>query len=275
MSLPSLSYMDKVMKNVIAIPAFQDNYIWAISNSDNSSVLVVDPGDPLPVLNFLKANKLSLAGILLTHHHADHSAGILPLCTHFKSIPVYGPAQEKKPVAGVTHFVHEKEVISLPSFMSFQVFDIPGHTQGHIAYGGSNSLFCGDTLFACGCGRLFEGTPTQMYHSLDKIKKLSKNTLIYCGHEYTLSNIAFAKTVDPDNEMIRKREAYVKQQRAQGLPSLPVLLAEELETNPFLRCDNQAIIDSVRKHSHSPWPHPDPILIFAYLRQWKDNFTLS
>ncbi len=258
------------MNKIIAIPAFKDNYIWALHSLDGSQVVVVDPGTAEPVLDYLRKNELALSAIFVTHHHWDHSGGVAGLLEHFPDIPVYGPANEK--VEGTTKAVKENDVISLDAFqLEFRVMDIPGHTLGHIAFVGPSLLFCGDTLFSCGCGRIFEGTPSQMYHSLEKIKNLNKNTLIYCGHEYTLANIAFAQTVTPHNKALTKRLMEVKDLRAQNLPSLPVSLQVECDTNPFLRCKETEIMDAVQNHSHTKLT--TSVDIFTHLREWKNNFT--
>ncbi len=257
------------MNKIIAIPAFKDNYIWAIHSLEGSQLVVVDPGSADPVLEYLQTNNLTLSAILVTHHHWDHSGGVVALLKQFPNIQVYGPANEK--VEGLTKGVKENDVISLEAHqLELRVIDIPGHTLGHIAFVGSSLLFCGDTLFSCGCGRIFEGTPNQMYHSLEKIKNLSKNTLVYCGHEYTLANIAFAQTADPHNKALAKRLIDVQNLRAQNLPSLPVSLQMECETNPFLRCEAPEIVNAVQNYSHAKLS--SSIDIFAQLREWKNNY---
>jgi len=258
------------VNHIIPIPAFKDNYIWAMVKVNGTGIAVIDPGDAKPVLTYLHNNQLSLNAILITHHHWDHSGGIAALSDQFKNIPVYGPASENIP--GLTHPVKEGDIIALPAFaLSLNVYDIPGHTLGHVAYYGSEMLFCGDTLFSCGCGRLFEGTPTQMVASLDKIKKLPLNTQIYCGHEYTLANLAFAQTVEPQNAYIAAKIAAVKSLRAQNYPTLPVTLASELQTNPFLRCTEPTVIKAVEQHTNLTLH--SPIDVFTHLRAWKDQFV--
>jgi hydroxyacylglutathione hydrolase len=257
------------MNKIVAIPAFKDNYIWAVHSLEGSQIVVVDPGAADPVFDYLQNNNLTLTGILVTHHHWDHSGGVPDLMSQFPEIKAYGPAQEK--VAGLTHLVKENDEISFAEFgLDLHVIDIPGHTLGHIAYVGHDILFCGDTLFSCGCGRIFEGTPAQMYHSLDKIKKLSKNTQIYCGHEYTLANMTFAQLVEPKNKALYARQKIVKDLRLRSLPSLPVTLATELETNPFLRCNEMSVVSSVQKHVKATVT--DPVSVFAHLREWKNHF---
>jgi len=180
---------------VIPLRAFKDNYVWTLRNA--RCAVVVDPGESRPVLDYLAAEKLQLVAILATHHHQDHVGGIAEILeTH--AVPVYGPRGE--PITTLTHPVGGGDKVALPELgLAFEVLDIPGHTRAHIAYYGSNMLFCGDTLFACGCGRVFEGTPQQLYASLAKLAALPDDTLVYCGHEYTLANIGFAKAVEPDN----------------------------------------------------------------------------
>ncbi|MBS0290509.1 MAG: hydroxyacylglutathione hydrolase [Proteobacteria bacterium] len=257
------------MANIIAIPAFKDNYIWAIHSLEGSNLIVVDPGSADPVLEYLHSNNLNLQSILITHHHWDHTGGILALKKHYPHIQVYGPLKEK--IDGLTHPLQENQKLSFPSFdMTLTVMDIPGHTLGHIAYFSSNHLFCGDTLFSCGCGKIFEGTPAQMANSLEKIKKLSVNTQIYCGHEYTFSNIAFAQKVEPNNLALKARLNEVLKFQQQKLPTLPVSLESELRTNPFLRCQEKEVIQSVQDY----WGISlcSPLDIFAKLREWKNQF---
>jgi hydroxyacylglutathione hydrolase len=176
-------------------------------------------------------------------------------------------------VQGVTTAVKEGEYYSFPGFdLDLNVMDIPGHTLGHIAFFNDSVLFCGDTLFSCGCGRVFEGTPAQMYHSLEKIKKITGKAQVFCGHEYTLANIAFAQNVEPHNVALTKRLDEVKKLRQQNLPSLPVLLETEFQTNPFLRCQEQSVIDALENHYKVKML--DPIMVFAHLREWKNQFTV-
>jgi hydroxyacylglutathione hydrolase len=211
---------------------------------------------------------LRLAAILVTHRHGDHVEGIPELLAN-DSVPVFGPAQERIP--GMTHPVAGGDSIELPHpALTFAVLDVPGHTLGHIAYYGGNSLFCGDTLFACGCGRLFEGTPRQMYDSLQKLAALPAETQVYCAHEYTLSSIRFAKAVEPGNQALLEREARDKASVAAGRPTLPSTLALEKLTNPFLRCDQPEVVSSTRRHAGTALS--DPVVVFATLRAWKDRF---
>lgn len=235
---------------------------------------MVDPGDASPVLDYLRKEKLQLVAILNTHHHNDHVGGNAGLLREFK-VPVYGPEHESIPT--VTHRLREcsneseEGAAYLPEFsLSLRVLDIPGHTAGHIAYYGANLLFCGDTLFACGCGRLFEGTAQQMVNSLEKLADLPNETLIYCGHEYTLNNIRFARAVEPDNKALAERERTVEKLRKQNMPTLPSNIAIEKETNPFLRCDEPEVIQSASNYAGKALT--DRVSVFAAIRDWKDHY---
>ena len=253
---------------VSAIPAFTDNYLWLIH--DDQHAAVVDPGDAAPVLAALKAKNLQLDAILLTHHHADHVGGVQDLLQKF-DVPVYGPANEK--IASITNKLHQADRVQLASpAISFSVIDVPGHTAGHIAYFSDEQawLFCGDTLFAGGCGRLFEGTAAQMTQSLAKLSALPDSTLVYCAHEYTLSNLRFALAAEPDNSALQQRFILEEQRRTRGEATVPSVLGLEKSTNPFLRNQESAIIDLLitqgRLHSR------DPVEAFAALREWKNTF---
>src|SRR5438477_4209354 len=202
---------------IVPISAFKDNYVWTLRNERHAAV--VDPGEARPVLAYLAREKLELAAILATHHHADHVGGIADLRARFE-VPVYGPKHE--PIPTLTRPVAEGDTVEVPRLgVKFSVLDIPGHTRAHIAYYGAGALFCGDTLFACGCGRLFEGTADQMYASLGKLAALPDDTKVYCGHEYTLANIGFAKAVEPGNRALGEREARDRKLRDAGRPTLP------------------------------------------------------
>ncbi|MDR3492718.1 MAG: hydroxyacylglutathione hydrolase [Gammaproteobacteria bacterium] len=256
------------MINIIPIPAFKDNYIWLLVNSINHHCIIVDPGDALPVIDVIKQHNLILDAILITHHHNDHSGGIKQLIELYP-VPVYGPAQEH--ITGVDHLLHEHDEIYFENLaMKFLIFDIPGHTKGHIAFYSTGMLFCGDTLFSAGCGRLFEGTAEQMFHSLSKITSLPTDTLIYCAHEYTLSNLRFAQCVEPNNIHINEAIALANQLGEQNLPTLPSVLYKELLMNPFLRCHADSVINSVNHHNGEQLS--DPVNIFQALRTWKDTF---
>ncbi|HEY6242047.1 MAG TPA: hydroxyacylglutathione hydrolase [Burkholderiales bacterium] len=251
---------------VIPLRAFKDNYVWTLRNAHFAAV--VDPGEARPVLDYLAAEKLRLVAILATHHHQDHVGGIAELLeTH--AVPVYGPRGE--PIATLTHPVAGGDRVAVEELgVAFEVLDIPGHTRAHIAYYGSNMLFCGDTLFACGCGRAFEGTPQQLYASLEKLAALPDDTLVYCGHEYTLANIGFARVVEPDNPALLEREASDARLRRENRPTLPSTIAREKATNPFLRVQRPAVIESANKYLGRRLS--DPSAVFAALRQWKNQF---
>ena len=258
------------------IPAFDDNYIWCIHDGD--SALVVDPGDASPVLQYLKQENLFLKGILVTHHHADHTGGILQLLQLLgSSIPVYGPAGDDIP--GRTQVVIEGDKVEIASpRISLEVYEVPGHTLSHIAYFANMQanivepmLFCGDTLFASGCGRLFEGTPTQMSQSLAKFMALPKNTLVFCTHEYTLSNIRFALTVEPNNANLITWAQTAKSLREQNLPTLPSTIGQELQVNPFMRCDQADVIAAACEVAKRPTLESSAAVLAA-IRAWKDRF---
>ena len=256
------------MLTVLNVPAFQDNYLWVIH--DGSHAAVVDPGDARPVLAALSAHGLSLHAILLTHHHADHVGGVSELLQHF-AVPVYGPRGES--IAQITHPLSEGDNITIPKLgLGLRVLDVPGHTRGHIAYfsAAQSWLFCGDTLFAGGCGRLFEGTPEQMANSLGKLASLPDSTAVYCAHEYTLSNLRFALEVDPGNEELRTRYPAEQARREQGLPTIPSSIGLEKATNPFLRFRRPEIADHLISSGHLS--SREPIAVFAALREWKNSY---
>ena len=252
--------------SISPIPAFRDNYIWALHNTRYA--VVVDPGDAEPVFAFLRQHGLDLAAILVTHHHHDHTSGIADL-TRTDTIPVYGPASES--ITGVRCPVSDNQSIHIPELdLQFDVLAVPGHTSGHVAYHTPGHLFCGDVLFGCGCGRIFEGTPQQMYASLQRLAHLPPKTLFYSAHEYTLGNIAFALTLEPDNPDLVKRARNDRDKISRHLPTLPGTIAAELATNPFLRC-NQPVI--VRRASQaSGRTELTDAEVFAILRTMKNEF---
>lgn len=252
--------------DIHALRAFDDNYIWLLRRGRH--VAVVDPGDEAPVLRYLEAEHAALAAILLTHHHGDHAGGVAGLLARHP-VPVFGPAKEA--IAGISRPLHEGDRADLPELDgSLRVIDVPGHTCGHVAYYGQGALFCGDTLFACGCGRLFEGTAAQMWASLGKLAALPADTQVYCAHEYTQANIRFALAVEPGNDALQARAARVAGQRAQGRATVPFTLAEELATNPFLRSALPAVATAAERHCGARLNGPAEV--FAALREWRNGF---
>lgn len=256
--------------SIVPIPAFADNYIWAMVTDDHC--VVVDPGDAAPVEAFLAARGLTLDAILVTHHHADHVGGVAALNAQ-RNLPVYGPAAED--IACVTCALSEGDEVALPQFVEepFRVIEVPGHTRGHIAYVSGDILFCGDTLFAAGCGRLFDGTAAQLHHSLSRLAALPESTLVYCTHEYTLSNLRFALAVDGDNAALIERSFVEQEKRARSEPTLPSMIALERATNPFLRCQTPSVTRSAQAHANlSAADASNTVQVFAALRQWKNEF---
>lgn len=252
--------------DIYPLCSFQDNYIWLIQLG--SEAILVDPGEAEVVLQYLNKNHLTLKAILITHHHADHIGGVHQIKMHYP-VPVYGPQLEAGAI--VTHPVQAGSKITLSTHnWTLTVLELPGHTLGHIGYYDGINLFSGDVIFGAGCGRIFEGTPPQMLHSLSQIAQLPPTTKIYCAHEYTLSNIDFARHVDPENNALKNRENFVKAQRAQHIPSVPLLLDEELATNPFLRYRDQSIHKAVEQHYGVSIHHS--LKTFTLLRLWKNQY---
>jgi hydroxyacylglutathione hydrolase len=260
------------MMNLVALPAFADNYIWMLH--DGAGAAVVDPGDAAPVHAALDELGLELRAILVTHHHGDHVGGVNSLRARLRG-PVFGPASESIPAP--FEALRENNLIKVLG-LHFKVLDVPGHTAGHIAYtqvqdahsgGEAPLLFCGDTLFSAGCGRLFEGTPVQMVASLAKLAALPGNTRVCCTHEYTLANLRFAAAVEPENEVLAIHTKHCLSLRSTGQPTLPSSLALELQINPFLRCTEAAVAASAQVHgAHAD----DPLSVFTTLREWKNHY---
>lgn len=255
------------MNNIFAIPAFSDNYIWCLHDAEHA--LVVDPGDAAPVIRALQEKQLNLTYILITHHHFDHTGGVEGLIAAYPDAVVYGPKNlkisgiDQRLTEGDSLFLHDPEI-------ELKVLETPGHTMDHIVFYNDELLFCGDTLFSGGCGRMFEGTPEVFYRSLQKLSRLPEKTKVYCTHEYTLANLAFASHVDPENISLQEYQTWATAQRDNDQITLPSSIAKQKQINPFLRCDNTAIkknIESLMNLStHSE------VEVFAALRRCKDDF---
>jgi hydroxyacylglutathione hydrolase len=252
---------------VVPIPALRDNYIWLLQRHGHA--VLVDPGDALPALEYLHLHHLTLDAILITHHHSDHIDGVEELLQAFPVI-VYAPQKE------YYSFPHQSvaagDEISLAMLgIRLKVMETPGHTLDHVAYYGANCLFCGDTMFGCGCGRLFEGSAAQLFSSLQKLAQLPGETQVFCAHEYTLQNIHFARMVDPENADLAQREKVAQAQRSQASPTLPSTIALEIATNPFLRCYNEAIGKATMRHQGQQGT-ADPEDVFRSLREMKNHY---
>lgn len=248
---------------VKSIPAFTDNYIWAIIQ--NNQCILVDPGDSEVSLAFLEEHNLELNAILLTHHHKDHTGGVSQLVRAFPQALVIGPKND--PIPMLTHAVEGGEQIQIFD-ETFLVLNLPGHTQGHIGYVGDSKLFCGDVLFSAGCGRVFEGTMEEMLESLNKIQALPSETMVYCAHEYTSSNLSFALVIDPDNQALQDYRGEVNRLRAKDIPTVPTMLRLEQQINPFLRCQEPSVMKAVSDKCESL----TELNVFTALREWKNNF---
>ena len=262
------------MIKINAIKAFNDNYIWCIANQASTECILVDPGDADVCIEYIRENKLSLQAILITHHHADHVGGLKKLLEFSQSntenpIVVYGPKSEN--IKYLSVLLSEGDKIELfNGKLSLNVFDLPGHTKGHIAYFNDQYLFCGDTLFSGGCGRLFEGTPKQMHSSLQKLASLDNDTLVYCAHEYTKANLEFARTIEPNNGQLNKYWDSVVDLRNRNIATIPTSIGLEKQINPFLRCDEQEVKDTAQHKAGVSLQHSCEV--FATIRTLKDNF---
>ncbi|MCJ2377736.1 hydroxyacylglutathione hydrolase [Vibrio sp. ZSDZ34] len=252
------------MLHIKSIPAFDDNYIWLLENNQQQCA-VVDPGDAQPVLAYLEQHQLQLQSILITHHHWDHTDGINTLIEHFPDTMVIGPSSEKIPQ--ITHPVSEGHRIMLFG-EEFLVLDLPGHTLDHIGYVGDGKLFCGDVLFSAGCGRVFEGSQEQMYNSLQKLTLLPEETEVYCTHEYTLGNLAFAMAIEPNNNFLHEYREDANLKRAQGIATIPSSIGVEKRINPFLRTHQPEVMGSVANKATTD----SPLATFIALREWKNEF---
>jgi len=255
------------MIQVRGIPVFDDNYIWLIGAPGKREIAIVDPGDAEPIIALMEKEHLLPVAILVTHHHSDHTGGIEALAERY-AMPVFGPSREKIP--GLTHPLQDGDSVVLPGLgMTFSVMETPGHTRGHLCYHGDGALFCGDTLFTAGCGRLFEGTARQMHESLSRLAALPEATLVYCAHEYTLANLRFALIAEPCNSATQARYHATEKARSAGLPTVPSTLALEKETNPFLRCAVPTLVEAASKFAGHPLA--DRAEVFAAVRRWKDS----
>lgn len=264
------------MLTISAIPAFNDNYIWCLANSEDRKALIVDPGQADPVVRFLADNDLELDTILITHHHPDHVGGVKALSDTVPGCRIVGPANS--PFKGADSEVHPGDEVVWQN-LTFNVMAVPGHTLDHIAYFANTPvenrpvLFCGDTLFVCGCGRLFEGTPEQMKQSLESLRNLPDETAVYCAHEYTLANLRFARHWLPDDEALQAFEAQCQKRRDDGKPTVPSVLGDEKRLNPFLRWDDEAVISAAREYaSQAGLDVSSDNDVFAATRHGKDTF---
>jgi hydroxyacylglutathione hydrolase len=253
---------------ITPIPAFDDNYIWLLRRNGSPWAAAVDPGDPAPLRRALQQRSLRLGCLLITHHHWDHAGGIDDLVAAYPECPVYGPCDSRIP--GITHPRSDGMEVQVPGLdCRLRVLAVPGHTSSHIAFLGESALFCGDTLFAAGCGRVFDGTFDQLSASLQRLASLPAETAVYCAHEYTLANLGFARWVEPDNPEIERREVHERRRRADGMPTLPSTLGLELATNPFLRTRVPSVIDAAQRYAQRQLATPAEV--FRVLRQWKDR----
>ncbi len=256
------------MLTITPIPAFDDNYIWLLNESGSDRAVVVDPGDDAPVEMYLRQHGMALSAILITHKHGDHVGGVHGLKQRHPEVLVIGPADE--PIAGLERRLHGGEEIEVPGLQSrFSVMAVPGHTEGHLAYYGAGALFCGDTLFAAGCGRVFSGTHQQLSDSLGRIAALPPETRLYCAHEYTLDNLGFALWVEPDSEALKQRLERDRAARERGEPTVPSTLELELQTNPFLRSGVEGVAAAAGRYAGRELTTNAEI--FTAIRTWKDR----
>ena len=253
---------------IVQIPLLRDNYAYLIVCEQTNNAAIVDPSEAGPVLRQVEKEKITPKAILNTHHHRDHTGGNPGLLEHWP-LEVYGHGVDRERIPGLTHPLDEGDELMIGELRAKVLF-IPGHTKGHIAYLFEDKLFCGDTLFVAGCGRLFEGTAEQMHSSLNKLQQLPDDTLVYCGHEYTEKNLQFAMTLEPNNKRLAEKMQNVRSLRAKGLSTVPSTIAEEKETNPFMRWHSKEIQNNLRKN----FPHLglDPVSVFAKIRELKDQF---
>lgn len=251
-----------------ALTGTYDNYIWVIH--DSTHAVVVDPGDAVPVLDYLQKHQLQLLAILITHRHNDHTAGIAKLGEVYNT-QVIAPHSEM--IRGITHVACAGTPIEIRELdLKFEVFNVPGHLPEHVAYFGHGMLFCGDVLFGCGCGKMFVGTPQEFHHSLQQLAELPDDTQVCCAHEYTESNIRFALLCEPNNAALQQRQREARALREQGLPTLPSTIALEKATNPFMRCGKSEIIANIKHHFDLSSTPLDEVTVFAALRSWRDHF---
>ncbi|WP_372882727.1 hydroxyacylglutathione hydrolase [Psychromonas sp.] len=255
------------MVNVITIKAFQDNYIWLIKDSQSQHCIIVDPGDAAPVLLLVENEQLIIDAILLTHHHADHTGGVQTLIAQDENILIYS----KNKMFQSSQLVAEGDTISFfDGRFSLQVMEVPGHTLDHVAFYNKQLLFCGDSLFSGGCGRVFEGSFGQMFSALSRLADLDDKTKVYCAHEYTQNNLIFAHHIEPKNVALLNYIQQVSKKRQQGLPTIPSTVGLEKAINPFLRCDQQTVINNLQAHLGEEIR--DPLSCFAALRNYKNDF---
>lgn len=253
---------------IVQIPLLRDNYGYLVVCEETNEAAIVDPSEAEPVLRRAEREKVALKAILNTHHHRDHTGGNADLLKHH-ALEVYGHENDKGRIPGLTRPLTDGDEIEIGALRAEALF-IPGHTTGHVAYLFANSLFCGDTLFVAGCGRLFEGTPEQMHASLSRLKNLPGDTLVYCGHEYTEKNLQFAATLEPNNPALKRKLERVRELRAKGVSTVPSTMAEEIETNPFLRWESEEIRKTLK--ASLPSLAMEPVAIFGRIRALKDQF---